>query len=217
MFEQVLPRNAKKSLDSLGQSGLLKTAYLAGGTALALQIGHRISVDFDFFTTEHFDAAVLGNRLEQEVSGFVKERVDKNTLLGIVNKTKFSLFSYVYPLVAKPVNFLQIPIASIQDIAAMKVAAIADRGIKRDFIDLYFIVRKEKTVSLEETLLLYDKKFKTLQKNAVHIFRSLTFFEEAEQTNMPEMLKAVEWKDVKKFFETETKYVAKRVFYANRN
>jgi len=184
---------------------------------LALQIGHRISVDFDFFTTEHFDAAVLGNRLEQKVSGFVKERVDKNTLLGIVNKTKFSLFSYVYPLVAKPVNFLQIPIASIQDIAAMKVAAIADRGIKRDFIDLYFIVRKEKTVSLEETLLLYDKTFKTLQKNAVQIFRSLTFFEEAEQTNMPEMSKAVEWKDVKKFFETETKYVAKRVFYANRN
>jgi len=50
MFEQVLPGNAKKSLDSLGQSGLLKKAYLAGGTALALQIGHRVSVDFDFFT-----------------------------------------------------------------------------------------------------------------------------------------------------------------------
>jgi len=213
MFEQVLPGNAKKSLDSLGQSGLLKKAYLAGGTALALQIGHRVSVDFDFFTEEHFNAAVLSNKLSQKAQGFTEDRKEKDTLLGVINKTKFSLFFYNYPLVAKSTDFLQISIANIKDIATMKLAAIADRGIKRDFIDLYFIVCKEKAVSLEEVFSLYDKKFRALDKNVMHLLRSLTYFEEAEQTNMPEMLKAVKWQDVKKFFEIETKYLAKRLIH----
>lgn len=211
MFEQVLPGNAKKSLDSLGQSGLLKKAYLAGGTALALQIGHRVSVDFDFFTEEHFNAAVLSNKLSQKAQGFTEDRKERDTLLGVIDKTRFSLFFYNYPLVAKSVEFLDIDIANIQDIAAMKLAAVSDRGIKRDFIDLYFIVCKEKVVSLEEVFSLYDKKFKALDKNVMHLLRSLTYFEEAEQTNIPKMLKAVKWQDVKKFFEIETKYLAKRL------
>ncbi|OIO49607.1 hypothetical protein COX74_00220 [bacterium (Candidatus Gribaldobacteria) CG_4_10_14_0_2_um_filter_41_16] len=211
MFEQVLPGNAKKSLDSLGQSGLLKKAYLAGGTALALQIGHRVSVDFDFFTEEHFNAAVLSNKLSQKAQGFTEDRKERDTLLGVIDKTRFSLFFYNYPLVAKSVEFLDIDIANIQDIAAMKLAAVSDRGIKRDFIDLYFIVCKEKAVSLEEVFSLYDKKFKALDKNVMHLLRSLTYFEEAEQTNIPKMLKAVKWQDVKKFFEIETKYLAKRL------
>jgi len=211
MFEQVLPGNAKKSLDSLGQSGLLKKAYLAGGTALALQIGHRVSVDFDFFTEEHFNAAVLSNKLSQKAQGFTEDRKERGTLLGVIDKTRFSLFFYNYPLVAKSVEFLDIDIANIQDIAAMKLAAVSDRGIKRDFIDLYFIVCKEKAVSLEEVFSLYDKKFKALDKNVMHLLRSLTYFEEAEQTNIPKMLKAVKWQDVKKFFEIETKYLAKRL------
>ena len=211
MFEQVLPGNAKKSLDSLGQSGLLKKAYLAGGTALALQIGHRVSVDFDFFTEEHFNAAVLSNKLSQKAQGFTEDRKERDTLLGVIDKTRFSLFFYNYPLVAKSVEFLDIDIANIQDIAAMKLAAVSDRGIKRDFIDLYFIVCKEKAVSLEEVFSLYDKKFKALDKNVMHLLRSLTYFEEAEQTNIPKMLKAAKWQDVKKFFEIETKYLAKRL------
>ncbi|MCG2690435.1 nucleotidyl transferase AbiEii/AbiGii toxin family protein [Candidatus Parcubacteria bacterium] len=212
MFEQALPRNAKKSLASIGRSGLLKDAYLAGGTALALQIGHRISVDLDFFTTKTFDSFILGGKLEQKIPDFTKDREEKNTLLGVIGKTKFSLFHYAYPLIAKTTSFLEVPLASIQDIAAMKIAAIAGRGIKRDFIDLYFVIHEEKTASLEEVLMLYDKKFKVLQKNAIHIFRSLTFFEEADQTKMPEMLKVVEWKEVKKFFTRETKHVAKQFF-----
>jgi len=198
-------------LDSLGQSGLLKKAYLAGGTALALQIGHRVSVDFDFFTEEHFNAAVLSNKLSQKAQGFTEDRKERGTLLGVIDKTRFSLFFYNYPLVAKSVEFLDIDIANIQDIAAMKLAAVSDRGIKRDFIDLYFIVCKEKAVSLEEVFSLYDKKFKALDKNVMHLLRSLTYFEEAEQTNIPKMLKAVKWQDVKKFFEIETKYLAKRL------
>jgi len=118
----------------------------------------------------------------------------------------------IYFLIAKTTSFLEVPLANIEDIAAMKIAAIAGRGIKRDFIDLYFVIHEEKTASLEEVLTFYDKKFKVLQKNAIHIFRSLTFFEEADQTKMPDMLKVVEWKDVKKFFTIETKHVAKQFF-----
>ncbi|PIP31952.1 hypothetical protein COX24_00855 [bacterium (Candidatus Gribaldobacteria) CG23_combo_of_CG06-09_8_20_14_all_37_87_8] len=82
MFEQALPRNAKKSLASIGRSGSLRDAYLAGGTALALQIGHRISVDLDFFTTKTFDSATLGGKLEQKIPDFAKDRGEKNILFN---------------------------------------------------------------------------------------------------------------------------------------
>ena len=71
----------------------------------------------------------------------------------------------IYFLIAKTTSFLEVPLANIEDIAAMKIAAIAGRGIKRDFIDLYFVIHEEKTASLEEVLTFYDKKFKVLQKN----------------------------------------------------
>lgn len=87
----------------------------------------------------------------------------------------------------------------------MKIAAISDRGTKRDFIDLYFIIKMEKVLSLDEILRLYDKKFGLLKQNKIHILKSLCYFDDAEQEPMPKMLKDVSWKEVKKFFEEEIK------------
>jgi len=204
MFEAVLPKNTKESLAVLGKSKLLENAYLAGGTALALQIGHRVSVDFDFFTDQIFNEKSAVRELNNLPARFQLERLAQGTIVGYFNKTRFSLFFYNYPLLAKPKKFLNINIADIKDIAPMKLAAISDRGVKRDFIDLYFIL-KEKFYTLPEVFALYDKKFKVLNQNKLHILKSLTYFEDAEKNPLPKMLKDVDWPEVKKFFEKETK------------
>ena len=140
MFEKSLVKGAKENLALLGNSGILKDAYLAGGTALALQLGHRISADFDFFTTKKFVPKVFSRKLSK-LGSFKEEQADKGTVLGKFSGINFSLFIYKYPLIAIPSKYLSLSIADIRDIAAMKIDAIATRGAKRDFIDLYFICR----------------------------------------------------------------------------
>ena len=205
MFEQVLSKDAKNSLAILGESGLLRDAYMAGGTALVLQIGHRISVDFDFFTPKEFNESILIQRIRKLIPDFELEKAEWGTILGNIKRTRFSLFFYTYPLLFKSHDFLGIKVADIKDIAPMKIAAISDRGTKRDFIDLYFIVAKENIFSLKETLELYDKKFKLLKQNRMHILKSMCYFDDAEKEKMPRMLKDVSWKEVKKFFNNEVK------------
>lgn len=208
MFEDVLPKAAKTALAILGKSVFFERAYLAGGTALALQIGHRISVDFDFFTKQEFNPEILIQELAALPVKFRLERLGWGTILGYVGRTRFSLFYYNYPLLAKPVNFSGIKLASMKDIASMKLAAISNRGTKRDFIDLYFLLAVENFFSLQDVLKFYDKKFKVLRQNKIHILKSLIYFDEAEKVEMPEMLKDVNWKEVKKYFEKEVKKIA---------
>lgn len=212
MFEQVLQKGAKDTLAILGQSGLLKNAYMAGGTGLALQLGHRISVDFDFFTEKKFKARPLVEQLNKAGLDFKLERIEWGTIIGHLGKTKFSLFFYDYPLIDKPIKFLDNNIASIKDIAAMKLLAISERGIKRDFMDLYFILAKEKLLTLKEVFELYEKKFKMLRQDNAHLLKSLTYFEDADKTTVPEMLKPANWQEMKNFFEKEVKYLAKQEF-----
>lgn len=211
MFEEVLSKNAKKSLAKLGGSGILKSAYLAGGTALALQIGHRHSYDFDFFTRKAFDERIFLQKMAEIIPDFELERKDWRTVLGYVAKIRFSYFYYQHPLLFRTRKFLKIDIADLRDIAAMKIAALSDRGTKRDFIDLYFIFAEEKAVTLEEALKIYDRKFKTLRQNKMHILKSLSYFEDAEKESMPRMIKPVKWQEVKKFFVSEQKKIAKNL------
>lgn len=209
MFEQVLSKDAEKSLAILGNSKILGGAYMAGGTALALQIGHRISIDFDFFTTEEFDEKIFVQRVKKTISDFELEKMEWGTILGYIKKTRFSLFFYDYPLLFKTKDFLGVKIADVKDIAPMKIAAIADRGTKRDFIDLYFIIEKEKILPLKEILELYDKKFRLLKQNRMHILKSLCYFDDAEKGKMPKMLKNISWKEVKEFFISEVKKISR--------
>ena len=87
----------------------------------------------------------------------------------------------------------------------MKIAAISDRGAKKDFIDLYFIIKIEKKLTLKECLELYDKKFNTLKQNKIHILKSLLYFEDAEKQAGIKMIKKVEWQEVVKFFIREVR------------
>ena len=211
MFEKVLSKKAKESLASLGERRLLEKAYLAGGTALCLQFGHRLSFDFDFFTRKKFEAKILVQRIKRLLPDFKLERIAWGTILGYIGRTRFSLFFYDYPLLFKPHKFLKISIADIKDIAPMKIAAISDRGTKRDFIDLFFILKVEKILTLEKILKLYDKKFKLLKENKFHILKSLSYFEDADKDKMPKMIEKINWRDVKKFFKEETKKLSKKL------
>lgn len=200
MFEKTLSKDTKKALAVLGKSDLLNKAYLAGGTACALQIGHRISVDLDFFTLEEFDVAAVIRSLK-EMGTFDLDRTTWGTILGTFNKVKFSLFVYQYPLLFPRRNFNGIGLADLRDITAMKIEAISSRGIKRDFIDLYCICRKG--MPLKEALELYDRKYNNLASNRIHILKSLVYFADAETSPIPKMLETVDWNKVKKFFERE--------------
>ena len=93
MFENALVKGAKDTLALLGKSGILKDAYLAGGTAVALQLGHRISVDFDFFTTQEFVPKIFSSELSK-LGSFDEEQADKGTVTGVFKGVKFSLFIY---------------------------------------------------------------------------------------------------------------------------
>ena len=211
MFKEVLSEDAKNALGLLGQSGLLDAAYLAGGTALALQLDHRYSYDLDFFTSKKFDERILIQEITELFSNFELERKDWGTILGYLGKTRFSIFFYKYPLLFKTHKFLDINIADIRDIAAMKIAAVADRGTRRDFIDLYYIFNQSKIITLEESLNLYDKKFKVLSQNKVHILKSLVYFDDADRDKSPKMIKSINWQKVKEFFIKEQQKLAKKL------
>ncbi len=200
MFTNTLSKGAATALALLGKSNVLKDAYLAGGTACALQIGHRISVDLDFFTEKESPVEFILKQLEQ-LPGFKLDETTKWTILGSFQKVKFSHFYYPYPLIKKASLFSQTSIASLEDIAAMKIDAICSRGTKRDFIDLYFLTKK---FSLDKILKFYDKKYGKLSNNIYHILKSFNYFTDADPQPSPKMLIPVSWEEVKKFFQAET-------------
>ncbi|MEO0184336.1 MAG: nucleotidyl transferase AbiEii/AbiGii toxin family protein [candidate division WOR-3 bacterium] len=214
MFEKTLTKRAKENLVILGRTNILKDAYLAGGTAVALQLGHRISVDFDFFTPKNFIPKIFSAKLSR-LGVFKEEQASKGTVMGDFREIRFSLFLYEYPLLFKPLKYHSLNVADIRDIAAMKIDAIATRGLKRDFVDLYFICKSG--YELTEILNFYEKKYKNLASNLIHIQKSLVFFNDAESEIMPVMIKSVSWEMVKEYFVIEVKKLACRKLSQRRN
>ncbi len=205
MFIQAILPDAVRGIKLVSRVPLIQKAYLAGGTALALQLGHRISEDLDFFTTQEFDEQQL--LVELSGLGLVRESVGWRTIIGIINETKFSIFYYKYPLLSETLEFEGIKLASKRDIAAMKILAMEDRGVKRDFIDLFFLAKE---FSVDQMLGYYDEKYGVLDERILHIVKSMGYFDDADNDDWkPEMIKNVDWEKVKKFFETEAKRLAR--------
>lgn len=207
MFRSVLSDAAQDALALLGKSKLVEKGYLAGGSALALHFGHRYSLDFDFFSQESFDPRKLSRQL-QKLGNFVETLAKGISLIGIFQGVKFSYFQYEYSLIAKTSEFLEVSIADVKDIAAMKIAAIMDRGTKRDFIDIYEMIRKG--MNLENIFKLYDQKYHTFETNEFSIIKSLGYFDDAEASDIPQMIKEVRWEQVKDFFAKESMKLAKK-------
>lgn len=205
MSKEALPKNQRQALALLGEKKILKNAYLAGGSALALQLNHRQSIDFDFFTAEDFLPSKFVSQLSA-VGKFIQERAEKGTILGEFQGVRFSLFHYPYPLLKKSLTFSGIKIACLEDIAPMKLTAVCDRGSKRDFIDVYFLIKR---LTLQQILELYEQKYKKLEVNLVSILKSLVYFIDAEEQEMPKMIKKVRWEEVKCFLKDEVKKLAR--------
>ena len=186
-------------LRALQERTVLEGAYLAGRTGLALRLGHRLSVDLDFFIGEALDEDMLLRRI-QRISGIAGVQRAPQTLHLIIQGVKVSLLGYSYPLLFAAEKFESVPVADPRDIACMKIAAIASRGSKRDFVDLYAACR---LYGLPEVLVLFRRKYAQVGYSGLHIIKSLTYFADAEKDPMPHMLAPFDWRDVKKFFERE--------------
>lgn len=198
MYRHILTEKQVFVLGILNEMQFIQKFYLAGGTALALQYGHRESVDFDFFTETPFSTEEILNQLNEKIKPKL-EYQNKNTLGVLIEEVTCSFFLYKYPILSDFIDFSnQIKLTGIQDIAAMKIAAISGRGKKRDFIDLYFICKKH--CSLKKIIKLYQKKYEILNHDLYHVYKSLIYFEDAELDPMPKMYEKTEWEEIKAFF-----------------
>ncbi len=203
MPKEVVSKKTQSILEILRKTDLLKDFYLAGGTALALQYQHRLSLDLDFFTKKDIDIKKLLGKIKK-MGNFSLEKEAKNTLTGILDQTKITFLSYDYPVLFPLKNTLGIKVADVRDIACMKLTAISSRGTKRDFVDLFFICRD---ISLEKLFLLFQKKYRKVNYNLTHILKSLIYFEDAEKEPMPHMIKRISWQEIKEFLIKEVRNI----------
>jgi len=207
--KHVLAPSARKLFAVLRDSPRLNDFFLAGGTALALQMGHRSSVDFDFFspTNPVLEDWRQGVVADLEAKGKVEiQSQNDGTLLLRFENVPMSFFRYPYPFVAPPIVEKNLRIAAMLDIGLMKMAAIIGRGRKRDFIDLYFVAQQ---ISLDELFERCAEKFPNVRDFALQAARALVYFEDAEADPLPRMFQSVQWNRVKKFFEREIARISK--------
>ena len=201
MFAGVLPEKThallKKILPLIGDSGF----YLAGGSGLALQVGHRISEDLDFFTSQPFASSSLASSLAAKVGRLEEILTEVQTLIADLEGVKCSFFYYEIPLIFEAVSSQGLKIADWRDIFAEKFKTLAQRGSKKDFYDIFWVLRVKK-ISLEEAVSIFRKRFQSSGVNLYHVLRSLAYFEDADAEPDPKTLKGFEvsWQEVKSFF-----------------
>jgi hypothetical protein len=178
--------------------------YLAGGSAIAWHLEHRRSRDLDLFSfDETVDLTKLRRRLVRPPIRAEIVSAGDATMRAKVSKVVVDVVRYPYPLLRPPASGPSgFPIASIEDLAAMKVAAIATRGIRRDFWDLFEIC--ENTLSLRQAVRAHRRRFDTAQDELYHVLRALTYFDDAERLRkFPAGLTAAKWEAIKSFFRKE--------------
>lgn len=194
---EILTAEQQEVLRDLGPFATDRHGFrLAGGTALAVYFGHRRSVDFDWFTEDSIeDAYRLARDIEDHGFDWTTEQVSRGTLHGRIRAIRITFLEFRYPLLAEPVLWedFQTSLLALDDIAAMKLSAIAQRGARKDFVDLYALLETHR--ELPALLNLYREKFKV--EDIGHLLYSLSYFEDAEREPMPEMLWDVSWEHLK--------------------
>lgn len=175
---------------------------LAGGTGLALQLGHRLSRDLDFFRTGPFTSERLATALARVGSVEVQAR-STGTLHAVLEGVRVSFLSAQAPLLFPGTAYRGLVVADPRDIAVMKVVAIGGRGSRRDFVDLFFYLRSGG--SLETVFEMARRRFARVDFNEYHLLRSLAFFEDAETEPMPRMLRRIAWSEVKRAIIAEVR------------
>ncbi len=177
----------------LQKTGLLAATRLVGGTALALQLGHRLSIDLDFFGEVRGDTEAIANELIDDGFDVKFESNSKNIHVFQIDGIKSDIVNYRYPWIDDMIEEEGIRMAGIKDIAAMKIAAITNRGSRKDFVDLYFLLRH---FSMSEIMRLYLEKYP--DGSEFLAYKSLLYFEDADAQVMPKMLIPATWEEIKK-------------------
>ncbi len=208
----ILPRQTKKALEYLsGQKWLKKSPlYLAGGTALALQAGHRSSVDLDFFSPRKNlnNTAILKRFINNK--NWKTTINEEGTIYGELFEAKVSFIAYPFFRPEQKVKYFNsAKIINPLDIAVMKIVAISQRGRKRDFFDLYWCAKNLEP--LGEIILRLKKQYRTAIGDYHHILKSLVYFADAENDPDPKIYFKASWKEVKKYFQKETPKIAREI------
>jgi len=189
-------------LSGIMSDPLFEEFRLVGGTSLALQIGHRQSIDIDLFGDQELE--------EYEISDFLSQfgkiqvlKKSKNILIYNVNGVKVDFVNYKYPWLTSGISENEFRLASKKDIGAMKLNAIAGRGSKKDFIDLYFLLKE---FSLGELIGFYRTKYQ--DGSEFLVLKSLSYFDDAEIQADPVMLVEYSWSSIKEvILEATRNYV----------
>ncbi|MBI3537095.1 MAG: nucleotidyl transferase AbiEii/AbiGii toxin family protein [Chloroflexi bacterium] len=178
--------------------------YLAGGTGLALHLGHRYSVDLDFFSA---DADAVGGDTRSTLRATFDDATftithDKDaTFVAEWHGVGISFFRLnLYPLVQTPLVLNGVPLATIEEIGAMKLAAIIDRGTRKDLVDLYYIL---KHAPIEKLFQVAAVKYARVRTFPITATRALAYFEDAEALPMPRMIDRTSWSTMKRFLEKQ--------------
>lgn len=174
--------------------------YLAGGTALALQIGHRRSVDFDFYRARHFKKGELRRLFMQHLQGWrykiVRDEADTFEI-NVEPDIHLSCFYYEYPLLESPSILYGVSVVGLKDIVAMKLVAIAQRGVRRDFVDFYYLLQR---FTLSEMLRFTQERYPHF--DVYHGLRGLLYFQDADKDTVLERAvvfdKSLSWQKVKR-------------------
>jgi hypothetical protein len=202
MNPRVLSPEAWRVVRRLVAGGWLETWTLAGGTGLALQLGHRYSEDLDFFHPEDFETENLIEKLSDVGSLAIQSRSSR-TLHVMLDSLRVSFLGLQAPLVYLGTPYRGLTLADPRDIAVMKVVAIGGRGSRKDFVDLYFFLQTGG--SLESTFDLLRRRFPKVDYNEYHLLKSLVYFEDAEAEPMPRMIRDVSWSAIKNTIVAEVK------------
>ncbi len=200
MHPRVLENVSWDLVRGLVRSSILKGWVLCGGTGLALQFGHRTSEDLDFFRPGDFDVDSLLIQLSESGRIEVTGRA-RNTLHLFLDGIRLSFLRLEAPLLYSTTLYRGMMIADPGDIAILKVIAVGGRGSRKDFVDLYTYLQK--VPGLERLLDQLESRDSNIDWNRYHLLKSLTWFEDAEQEPMPEMLVDLDWEVVKDFFRDQ--------------
>lgn len=197
---KTLPVATKDAYDAIKHALFLQDHwYLAGGTAMALQCGNRVSEDLDFFTTERdFDISYIISQLQP--LDFTLTSQSHATLYGIVKGAKVSFIAYPFFKFVQPtIQDENIKVIHIDDIAVMKVIAVSQRGKKRDFFDLYWYLQNR--MDIRHVLAKLDSQYPNTKHTHYHILKSLAYFEDAEPDADPVIFFKADWRTVKAYFQ----------------
>jgi hypothetical protein len=206
----VLPGVQRESLAALGGPATGVGFHLAGGTAVAIHLGHRQSVDLDWFTPSEIPEPLgLAERLRSQVPELETVSVAPGTLHARLFGVRCSFLSYRYPLLRPTVAWpeFKCELASLEDLACMKLAAVAQRGARKDFLDVFALGRQG--LGLGRMIALYQQKYET--RDVAHVLAGLCYFDDAEREPMPVILAPADWAEVKSAVRSwVTDYAAER-------